>query len=77
MSFRSFKAIDAALWKLGYIAILLHIDDIREVRPDLTKAQARRALRRCKAQHDAGHFFDFDLVEFHADAMFPVKKEGA
>jgi len=55
----------------GYIAILWHIDDVREQRPDLTDPQCMEVLRECERQHDATIGIDWDVLRFHADELFP------
>jgi hypothetical protein len=56
------------------IEISWHIDDVKEVRPDLTKAQAREVLQEAKRRHDATIGIDWDVLAFHADDLFPRKK---
>ena len=53
------------------IEISWHIDDVKEVRPDLTDAQAREVLQEAKRRHDATIGIDWDVLAFHADDLFP------
>jgi hypothetical protein len=56
------------------IAITWHIDDVKELRPDLTDDQAREVLQQAKDRHDAGIGITWEVLEIHADDLFP--KEG-
>lgn len=53
------------------IEISWHIDDIKEVRPDLTDAQAHEVLDHTKDQHDASIGITWDVLTIHADHLFP------
>jgi hypothetical protein len=53
------------------ITITWHIDDVAEVRPDLTKAQCRDVLAQAKDRHDAVIGITWDVLEIHADDLFP------
>ena len=53
------------------IEILWHIDDVKEIRPDLTDAEARDILRHAKDQHDAAIGITWDVLAVHADYLFP------
>lgn len=55
------------------IAICWHIDDVKQVRSDLTDAQAREVLEHAKDQHDASIGINWDVLSFHADHLFPVE----
>jgi len=55
------------------IEISWHIDDVKEVRPDLSDAQAREVLEHAKDQHDASVGVNWDVLTFHADDLFPVE----
>ena len=59
--------IDAA----DTIEISWHIDDVKEVRPHLTDAQAREVLEHAKRRHDAGIGINWDVLAIHADDLFP------
>jgi len=56
------------------IEISWHIDDVKELRPDLTDAQAREVLDHAKHQHDASIGINWDVLAVHADYLFP--REG-
>jgi hypothetical protein len=53
------------------IEISWHIDDVKEVRPDLTDAQAREVLVLADREHDATVGINWDVLRFHADYLFP------
>jgi hypothetical protein len=55
------------------IEISWHIDDVKEVRPHLTDAQAREVLEHAKDQRDASIGINWDVLTFHADHLFPVE----
>jgi hypothetical protein len=59
--------IDAA----NTIEISWHIDDVKEVRPHLTDAQAREVLEQAKHRHDADIGINWDVLAIHADDLFP------
>ena len=56
------------------IAVSWHIDDVAEVRPDLTKRQCREVLQQALDRHDAGIGITWEVLDIHADDLFP--KEG-
>ncbi|MDH6258426.1 hypothetical protein [Bradyrhizobium sp. BR13661] len=53
------------------IEISWHIDDVKEVRPGLTDAQARQVLEQAKRRHDATIGINWDVLAAHADNLFP------
>jgi hypothetical protein len=53
------------------IEISWHIDDVKEVRPLLTDAQAREVLEQAKRRHDADIGINWDVLAIHADDLFP------
>ena len=57
------------------IAILWHIDDVREVRPDLNDTQCREVLRRCEQQHNAEIGINWDVIHIVAEECFPETGE--
>ena len=56
------------------ITITWHIDDVKEIRPDLTDDQAREVLHQAKNRHDAGIGITWEVLAIHADGLFA--KEG-
>lgn len=55
------------------ITISWHIDDVHEVRPDLTADQCREVLQQAERRHDAGIGITWDVLEIHADHLFPTE----
>ena len=58
------------------IAILWHIDDVREVRPDLNDTQCREVLRRCERHHDAEIGINWEVIRTVAEECFPAAEEA-
>jgi hypothetical protein len=56
------------------ITLTWHIDDVKEVRPDLTKRQCREVLARCKTGHDANLGVNWDVVGIWAEELYPEKQ---
>jgi len=67
--------IRAYLDTTGRIAIFWGIDDVKSVRPDLTDDQCMQVLDRCEHEHDAGIGINWDVIQFHADFMFPLTQQ--
>ncbi|HEY3783558.1 MAG TPA: hypothetical protein VGL56_20945 [Fimbriimonadaceae bacterium] len=67
-------ALEQHLAVRGYIAIFWHIVDVKEVRPDLTDLQCWLVLQRCESHHDAGIGLDLDMIELHAEELFPKRE---
>ena len=57
------------------IAISWHIDDVKEIRPDLTDDQAREVLQQAKDRHDAGVGISWDVLAIHAEDLFPKESQ--
>ncbi len=53
------------------ITLVWHIDDVKEVRPDLTDEQCRAVLRQADESHDATVGINWEVLETHADDLFP------
>jgi hypothetical protein len=53
------------------IAIIWHIDDVQNIRPDLSKQQASDVLIHLKENHDASEDINWDTIETVADILFP------
>jgi hypothetical protein len=68
------REIKAALAKLGFIANLWHIDDVRQERPDLTEEQAWSVLQACEDRHDANIGINWEVIQMHAEELFPEPK---
>ena len=55
------------------ISITWHIDDVAELRPDLTPDQCREVLAQTLRRHDADLGISWDILKIHADDLFPQK----
>lgn len=55
------------------IAIKWHIDDVLNIRPDLTNYQASMVLINLKQNHDASVGINWETIETVADLLFPQK----
>jgi hypothetical protein len=53
------------------IAIVWYTDDVKSVRPDLDDTQCLEVLHACDRYHDATMGINWDIIEFHADMLFP------
>jgi hypothetical protein len=63
--------IEAELAKLGYVATIWHIDDIRELRPDLEAQQAKDVLASIRVCNE----FREQIIEWYAEQLYPVPPE--
>jgi hypothetical protein len=55
----------------GSIAIVWNVEDVLEVRPDLTEEQAKEVLRRVKHGHDANFGINWEVLTTVAGDLFP------
>jgi hypothetical protein len=46
------------------------IEDVQEIRPDLTDEQARKVLQAVERNHDATIGINWDVLQYHADKLF-------
>lgn len=53
------------------IAIIWHIEDVQNVRPDLTNHQAGKVLKHLKDNHDASVGIHWEVIEIVADILYP------
>lgn len=53
------------------IAIIWHIEDVQNVRPDLSDAEASIVLQRLKKNHDADEGINWLTIEVLAGIIFP------
>lgn len=58
------------------IAIIWEIDDIKNIRPDLTDDECMEVLGYADRKHDATLGITYDTLEWHCDYLFPVKEEA-
>jgi hypothetical protein len=59
------------------IAVVWHIEDVLEVRPDLNKNQAWQVLRSVKQNHDANVGINWEVLATHAEMLFAEREEDA
>ena len=62
--------IDAILADRKQIALIWSIEDVQEVRPDLTDEQAWEALQQVKSDHDATCGVTWETLEWAARDLF-------
>ena len=58
-----------------YITIKWHVDDVRDLRPDLSPEQAWEVLITAKKHHDADIGINWEVLQLTADNMFEEKDE--
>lgn len=64
--------------RANWINCRWHIDDVKEVRPELTDDQCREVLRTAKRRHDATIGINWDVLTIWARELFPeVDAESA
>lgn len=51
------------------ISISWHIDDVKEIAPDLTDDQCREVLQNADNDHDATIGVNWDVLEYHVDEV--------
>jgi len=56
------------------IAIIWSVEDVLEVRPDLTEDQAYEVLQIAEHRHDANIGINWEVLAIHADWQFPKKE---
>jgi len=59
------------------IAVVWHIEDVLEVRPDLNRNQAWQVLRSVKQNHDANVGINWEVLSAHAEMLFAEREEDA
>lgn len=62
--------IDAVLAKRRQVAVIWDVEDVQEVRPDLTDEQAWEVLKQTRRQHDATLGINWETLEFTAQMLF-------
>jgi hypothetical protein len=63
-------AFNQQLAEVGAIAIVWRIADVREVRPDLSAAQARQVLQAIQQDHASGMGICWNTLNAVADELF-------
>ena len=54
----------------GEIAIIWSVEDVLEIRPDLSREQATEVLEQVSQDHDAGIGINWQTLEYVADELF-------
>jgi len=65
------------LAKSGCVASVWHTQDVRSLRPDLSDGQSMEVLNQCMRRHDASIGINWDVIQCHADDLFPEPDAGA
>lgn len=53
------------------ITVSWHIDDVLEINPQLTEAQARAVLAHVERNHDAEIGINWDVISAAIEALYP------
>ena len=61
--------------ELGVITVIWSKEDVLELRPDLTEEQAADVLVSADRRHDANIGINWEVLQFHADYLFPSKSK--
>jgi hypothetical protein len=69
--------IDAVLRLRRQVAILWEIDDVREMRPELSDDQAWDVLQSIVKHHDAGIGINWEVIEAAAESLFGPEPDEA
>lgn len=64
--------IDELLKQRRQVAVIWSIDDVQEVRPNLTDDESWEVLQACRKYHDCTVGFSWDHIECVAGSLFPV-----
>lgn len=67
--------IHAILAERHQIAVIWSVEDVQEVRPDLSDEQAWQVLQNADRRHDATIGINWDTLECHADMLFGAAPE--
>ena len=59
------------------IAIVWHIDDVLQVRPDLSREQSFEVLKQAKRYHDANVGINWEVLATHAEMLYAEREEDA
>ena len=62
--------LTAVLKPAGEIAIVWSVEDVLEIRPDLSREQAAEVLEQVSQDHDAGIGINWQTLEYVADELF-------
>jgi hypothetical protein len=56
------------------ISIVWSVADVKYVRPDLDETQCSEVLEHAEEQHDSDIGITWDVLETHADYLFPMER---
>ena len=59
------------------IAVIWSVDDVLEIRPDLTEDEAWEVLQAVEDDHDANLGICWDVLEYHATCLFGPQVEDS
>jgi hypothetical protein len=68
--------IHGALAERREIAVIWCVEDVLEVRPDLSEESAWAVLQACKRGHDANLGISWDVIRCVADELFGESEGG-
>lgn len=60
-----------------FLFIQWHIDDVREIRSDLTTDQCREVLQNLQKQHNAEIGINWDVIAITAKDLYPLQEENS
>jgi hypothetical protein len=61
------KQTDTGIW---YLADDWHIDDVLNIRPDLSEAEALKVLEVLADDFDANNGINWDVIQYTADRLY-------
>jgi hypothetical protein len=70
------SALYAMAQQLGMIAILWDVNDVKALRPDLTREQCFAVLEQAFYEHDAYIGITWEVLYTNAEYLFPEPDEG-
>jgi len=65
------QALHELLAQRREIALIWSVEDVLEVRPDLSEESAWAVLQRCERCHDANVGLSWETIQCVADELFP------
>lgn len=63
--------VHAILARRKQIALIWSVEDVLDLRSDLTTDQAWQVLQVCKRSHDCNHGITWETLQFTADEEYP------
>jgi hypothetical protein len=68
--------IHQALAGRKQVAVIWSVEDVQEIRPDLTAKQAWEVLQQARKAHDAGIGITWSVLECHAEMLYGYAPEA-